>query len=389
MATTRHASSLGARSDREGHESGNGQMNSIITWVPCIYCGAANANGREHWIQRGLGTFRNFTPLTDRICEDCNQRLGRDLDEEFLRTGAIGFQRVLHGIQGRDTHRPVNPFLFRGMDPLQPTTLMMPVPHAGHRVLGNAYRDAEGNHCTKPLRQIVVRKPDGRVESVPFNRAWNADQLREAVTGRGLQNGTVIEVYFDDDEGNAEVVAARELVRHVFGSTEEAIAFFGSAAERQVRPVSLAAGITTRYIRALAKNAFHYTLWSCHLVSGNEPAFAPIKRFIMHGEGKSQDFVELNAPQFIPQVADGYVPGDTSHFFSADVTPSGVGAHLQYFIGPRDRPPPARIRLGGRATAIEATWFSCHQARYFSSKTAGFDGELIEIPVVERRIILP
>jgi HNH endonuclease len=51
--------------------------------MPCIYCGA-DADGREHWIPRGLGAFNGDTALFDRLCEQCNQRLGRELVEEFL-----------------------------------------------------------------------------------------------------------------------------------------------------------------------------------------------------------------------------------------------------------------------------------------------------------------
>jgi len=61
----------------------------------CIYCGAP-ADAKEHWLPSGLGRFKGYEPLLDRLCTPCNETLGRDVDEEFLRTGEIGFQRATY-----------------------------------------------------------------------------------------------------------------------------------------------------------------------------------------------------------------------------------------------------------------------------------------------------
>src|SRR5438552_3966772 len=134
----------------------------------CIYCIDAAATSREHWIPRGLGTFRGYTPLLDRLCEECNQRLGQELDEELMRTGPTGFQRALQGVEGRSRHSKVNPFHYRAMNADQPLKLMMPVLHADHLVLAESYRDDNERDSSRPLRQIVLRTADGRVECVPF-----------------------------------------------------------------------------------------------------------------------------------------------------------------------------------------------------------------------------
>ena len=74
----------------------------------CIYC-PNEANSREHWIPRGLGAFRGYTPLLNQVCGDCNRRLGQ-LDQELIRTGPTGFQRALHGVQGSHGPSKVSPF---------------------------------------------------------------------------------------------------------------------------------------------------------------------------------------------------------------------------------------------------------------------------------------
>jgi integrase len=63
----------------------------------CIYCLAA-PDGAEHWLPRSLGKFRGDTRLRGRICKGCNERLGRLLDRELVRTGHTGLLRQVLGI---------------------------------------------------------------------------------------------------------------------------------------------------------------------------------------------------------------------------------------------------------------------------------------------------
>ena len=357
----------------------------------CIYCGC-EASSREHWIPRGLGKFRGYSPLLDRLCKNCNECLGRELDEEFMRTGAIGFQRAVCGVQGRSGHAKVNPFLYRAMAGQQPTEMLMPMPHAGHLVLGEGYQDTDGNKSARPLRQIVVRAPDGRIARLPFPRAWTAEHLRTSVVERQLTDAEVVEVYFENDEGNPEAVKARAIVKEVFGSVREAVAFFG-AGEREVKPIQVAAGITRKYIRAIAKTAFHYFLWTSPGVRGDEPAFADVRALIRHDAGDWRKLVQLDAPQFVPlfRGKERYVPRHTSHFFHSVLMSDAALAWVQFFVGPEDLAPPSKVLLAVRPLRITAKVLSCHQARYFDAdeKGDGHDGEIIEIPCWDRKIILP
>jgi hypothetical protein len=141
----------------------------------CIYC-SAEADSKEHWIPRGLGAFRGYTPLTDRLCEACNRRLGHQLDQELMRTGPTGFQRALSGIEGRHGS-PVSPYRYKTTRAVPPTTMKMPVPGLSYEVLAEGYRNEKGQSAARPLRQVVLKMPDGRTESVPFSRGWNAEHL--------------------------------------------------------------------------------------------------------------------------------------------------------------------------------------------------------------------
>ena len=77
----------------------------------CIYCGATDVT-TEHPLPRGLGKFKDYVPLTDRLCSRCNGIFGQ-LDEQLCRCGMEAFFRKYLGISGRSGHDDVNSF-YRG-----------------------------------------------------------------------------------------------------------------------------------------------------------------------------------------------------------------------------------------------------------------------------------
>ena len=360
----------------------------------CIYC-PNEANSREHWIPRGLGAFRGYTPLLNQVCGDCNTRLGQ-LDQELIRTGLTGFQRALHGVQGRHGPPKVSPFHYKAMQADQPTKMMMPALGSQHQLLAEAYTDEEGRSSAQPIRQVVLKLPDGRMECVPFPRGWTADRLRTAVSNRGLEAGKLEKIYLEDDEVFTDQEAPyaleiRTLLSSVFGGEFRA-EIYGGSGERTQNRLVMVAGINTLYLRAVAKVAFHYFLWACPILRGNEPAFTEIRAFISDGTGNWQDLVQLDAPQFLPTLQQGCLPERTSHFFHSVLTRDEARAFVQFFVGRSELPPPAGVRLAVEPLVIEGKDFACHQACYFdddADKTDGHDGELVTIDTWERRIILP
>ena len=357
----------------------------------CIYC-TNEATSREHWIPRGLGTFRGYTPLLKQVCGDCNNSLGR-LDEEFIRTGHTGFLRALHGVQGRHGKSTVSPFHYKAMQADQPTMMMMPARDRQHQIQAEAYIDHEGRRSARPIRQVVLRMPDGTMESVPLPRGWTADQLRAAVSNRQLGAGTPEEIYLEDDEIVTEPEAPHQrelktLLNSVFGTGFRAKVYQGIG-ERTENRLEMVAGITALYLRAVAKVAFHYFLWACPIVKGNEPAFTEIRAFISDGTGNWQDFVQIDAPQFLPSLKEGNRPKRTSHLFHSALNLHEAIAFVQFFISPSELPPPARVRLAVNPLLVDAAAFACHQAYYYDDvdEGDGHDGELVTIDVWERRIV--
>jgi hypothetical protein len=358
---------------------------------PCIYCGAP-ADSREHWLPRCLGAIEGLAILEDRLCEGCNHALGRELDEALARTGPTAYSRALHGIRGRRQHSEVNLFLYRASSRQQPTTLLRPAPHGQYQILGEAYTDEQGRKNTRPLRQLVLKTPAGDIERVPFPPAYDATLIKKMLAERGLEDAELVEIYLDEDElaegpESSEALDLRRLLSAVFGAFRGAQVWYGKG-ESSLAQVELKAGIKSEYLRALAKVGFHYFLSTSRRCTGAEPEFAPLRQFIRHGEGEWPSFVQLNAPQFIPELANGLVPRQTSHFFYVEQDIQAL-AWIQFFVGPDDLPPPTLIRLGNSPSHVHGRSLSCHLVTYFGERIEGFDAVIEEVPVTAHDAITP
>jgi hypothetical protein len=295
-----------------------------------------------------MGSIKEMHLLKGRLCGGCNAFLGRELDEELARTGPTGLYRSTYGITGRRSHTSVSAFHYRAMSRLQPTTLKRPAPHGEWEILGDSYISEDGRPCCRTLRQIVVKGATGIVEPLPFPRAWTASQVVGMLRERGLQGAELVEIYLDEDEPMDDL-GVRGLLTEVFGVFHQVRVWGGAQIDSKLEPVTVAAAITRRYVRALAKVGFHYFLSVADSCTGAEDEFAAVRAFIRNDDGDANAFVALSSPYFIPAIAEGYVPQRTSHFFFCDQDRDSVVVKLQLFIGrsPSTHPRPclsARIQ---------------------------------------------
>ncbi len=125
------------------------------------------------------------------------------------------------------------------------------------------------------------------------------------------------------------------------------------------------------------------------ILRGDEPCFADLRAFVRHGDGDWKTFVELCAPQFLPQLLERRIPTYTSHFFHSTLTFVEVVGWVQFYVGPDDLPLPSRVRLAVNPplTFSETKHLTCHQACYCD--VDGHDGEIAPIEVWEKRIVIP
>jgi hypothetical protein len=352
----------------------------------CIYCGAP-ANSGEHWLPRGFGAFKGLTRLRDRVCTECNNALGQDLDEQLLRTGLTGFSRQAAGIQGRSKHAKVSVFHYRAGEALPPTTLLLPAPDGVGKILGEVVPDATYGKSGRPLRQLIFKRSNGERVCIPFPPAWNAEQIKGAIREYDVEGAELVEVYMGPDESPDSCFEMRRVLTDALG-TFSALARYGADEKVVEKPTELHAYVTTKYLRGLAKIGFHYFLWSSGAWRGDEHEFEPLRDFIKRGTGNSQEFVEVKTRQFILQLEQKLVPAHKSHFFFAEVNRTEALARIQFFVGPGALPPPSLIRLGRSPSRLHGRFLSAHRVWYYDDKSDGYDGEIETLDVTPRRIIV-
>jgi hypothetical protein len=215
----------------------------------CIYCDA-EADSREDWLPRGFGVIKGMTLLKDRLCESCNNELGR-LDEEVLKTGPTGMLRSLLNIEGRHGVPSPNPFHYKVMGLEAATTMLMQCDHGDYKLLGQPYIGDDGQGYVTPLRQLVFKKDDGEMVCVQFPPSYDGNRLKELIAKGGLEGVKLEEIYLDKAESheNPEMI---HVLKEAVG-TIDATVYGGKGTIGGRQSVSLAAGISLAYLRGLAK----------------------------------------------------------------------------------------------------------------------------------------
>jgi len=328
-----------------------------------------------------FGTFTGNSILGGRICQDCNNLFGRTIDQELIRIGPTGFTRQLLGITGRRQHKSSNVFEFRvsqAEPPIQADSTL-----GGGRVVPvqGVSRNSDGTFKSVQMRSLTISMPDGVEAVMPFPRSWQAPQLKSAAGARGLLTGRVTQAHVAPPETVPEFLErSLSIIREVFGSGP--IDVYVSTLEGEVLPVEyrrVRFEFTPEYHRGVAKVAFHYFLWSCPSIGGNESVFADLRGFLRHGEGKVPHFVlwEESAVSR-SSVADGGTDQDC-HLFAWDVRPGGIIVSVHFFsqaVGPQL--PTFRVRLGTAPPAGLPVGMRRGHIAFYDPQPDGHDGILRE-----------
>lgn len=207
-----------------------------------------------------------------------------------------------------------------------------------------------------------------------------AKQLRDAAAARGLLGGKVIRAQAAPPETATEFVAASlRVIREVFGRSPIDIyqtrldAPTGETEYRRVR-----FNLSREYLRALAKLAFHYFLWTCPWVGGDESEFEGIRGFVRDGNGDGHEFLQRHECLVDrTNVKDG--ADSDCHIFVAFANDCELLVTLHLFSQPAGPEFPSfGARLGARPEAICAGWLRGHIAHY-SEGILGHAGELREL----------
>jgi hypothetical protein len=294
--------------------------------APCIYtqpsglCAGSAPFNSEHWFSRGLGNFRGFEELKEKICEDCNNLFGRELEDIFLHSGPEAlFREMAGGNLGRKSHEKQNIFA-RGANKHPPVQVIGEDPDAKRDIMWEVGHNSEA----KPQRQIVLVGPHGEVELIrlgaePGSFHSGVPDLLKQKRDAGFK----AERFFGDSEEDLRQIDA--LCSEIF-STEAAILQVGEPG--QVIRARSAFMLSPAYFRALAKVGFHAFLFFYPNLTGLEPEFDSIKRFIYKGEEPNQ-FVWASTDPLI-SAADLATP---AHAIACDWNQNSLDTRIQLFAG--------------------------------------------------------
>jgi len=345
----------------------------------CIYC-PRPPDGEEHWLPRSFGAFRGNSLLKGRICTECNVRLGRTLDQELIRTGHTGMTRQLLGISGRSGQPSANVFEYKAAQLDRPIEVESASIVPGQLIPIQAVgRNPDGTLKSVQQRTLTIATTEGERVLV-FPRAWGANQLRDAAGVRGLLSGKVIRAHAAPPETAAEFVATSlDVIREVFGPGPIDIdqtrldAPVGETEYRRVR-----FNLSPEYRRAIAKLAFHYFLWTCPWIGGDESEFDGIRGFVSNGNGDEHEFLQRSECLVDRTgVKDGAPPD--CHMFVAFANDGELLVTLHFFSQPAGPEFPSfSARLGAKPGAIPAGWLRGHIAHYCEG-IPGHSGELREL----------
>ncbi len=354
-------------------------MSDAKTLTRCIYC-PRPPDGEEHWLPRSLGAFKGNSLLKGRLCKDCNIRLGRTIDQEFIRTGHTGLTRQLLGIAGRSGQPSANVFEYRASQLEKPIEAESASIVQGQLVPIQAIgRNADGTLKVVQQRTLTVSTTEGE-RLLVFPRGWTATQLRDAAEARGLLGGKVIQAHAAPPETASEFVAASlDAIREVFGSGPIDVyqtSVDAPSSETEYRRMRF--NLSREYLRAVVKLAFHYLLWAYPTIGGDESEFGGVRGFVSEGNGDEREF--LQRQDCLVDKSDLKNGADRDcHMFVAYANDNELLVTLHFFsqpVGPQF--PSFAARLGARPPAMPAGWLRGHLADY-SVNIPGHAGELREL----------
>jgi hypothetical protein len=302
----------------------------------CIYPGPHGAMSEEHYLPAALGNFRGYEPLRDRVCRDCNKKIGDAVETEFTRRGAIAFFRWVVGVSGRNGPPP-SPFYRRAAG-------LPPIPMVG-RPQGFDYdllfEVDWGTENVYPLRQVVfehslLARPQGA--PIHDRMRGNPGYLMELLQEWGLDRARPIRGFLAPDE----IPWVSDLLQKL----GYAIPADWAVTEFPPQKIALVAEVTVSpaHFRAVAKIGFHYALKMFPDLTGTEREFDAIKDFIWAG-GDVARFVRQRADQFVRNF-ERERPTRWMHILAVERTHDAILAHAQFFAGPGILPPPYLIRIG-------------------------------------------
>ncbi|MHB8880380.1 MAG: hypothetical protein ACYC69_02600 [Thermodesulfovibrionales bacterium] len=347
----------------------------------CIYCNEREADSDEHAIPACLGMddIRNFELLKDKLCRDCNSRIGA-LEEQFCRCSPEGFMRRVVGIKGRKHHAKTNPFYQRssGTGPMEAETEH---PSLDCMLLCEF---KEGTKDFFPARQIIVRDKDGGHHPILITeRIRSSEDFIKVLEDKGLPGAVPVEFHSNPEEHEWLSGICKGLPN--FSEFTE-LTPVQPQSDKEVRVTIFT---TEKYFRAIAKIAFHHFLQHFPQFSGAEKEFDGIRKFIMEG-GKRSDWVTMIPGSFIYDLKDPHIfINKYVHVIATEKNYMNIVSKMLFFDGPERKPPSYfLVKIGRNPERIICPQRVGHQIVYFEQKDKdGFIGIMQEMKSISQSFL--
>ncbi len=340
----------------------------------CIYCEASDITV-EHPLPRGLGNFKGYVPLADRVCSRCNGICSQP-DEQLCRCGSEAFFRKFLGVSGRSGHDEVNSF-YRGSSRGGRLEML----GTNHETGEEKELELVGPNSVRELRCVKLTAEDDCTYTIRITDGMTPQEFRKQFTALGIK-------FFK----HAHISAPSEEIPWV-ESLFEGFKMDGKTEWVQPSgpimygPFSIKVTVTDRYFRAIAKIGFHYFLTKFPRFRGDEPCFTEIRNFIMNDCPLDEigRFVTESQEQFAYQLRAGDRLSVWGHLIGVESDYMGFRAKVQLFVGPESLSRVYTVRLGKNPSPIHFSEAYGDFFAYYPVEDRGeFDGEVSELGAVAR-----
>jgi hypothetical protein len=330
----------------------------------CIYC-PNEANSEEHHLPRGLGNFKGYVPLLDRLCSSCNGKCGL-LDEQLCRSGIEAFFRKFLEIGGRPGHEKVNSF-YRGGAGGKRLEMTVVNPKTKEEV----FLELVGGNQVCELSRVTLTAEDDTVHVIEI---MTPGQLKQRVDALPTKNFKTVDMCASDDEipwveslmqKSLKFESRSEWTRATLGPI-----IYGLARVKTT--------VNARYFRCIAKIGFHYFLTKMPDFRGDESCFSEIRNFIINDCAfeECKRFI-AHAPSPVRNVQRLKYWG---HILSAERDFLQLRARVQLFARPGSSTMVYSVALGRNPSLIDYIQLFGDFFAFSPKEERGeFDGEVAEL----------
>ncbi len=343
----------------------------------CIYCNRhfdPRIGEGDHIIPAALGEFRRLRRFRG-ACSDCNIRIGKS-EAQLLRCGPEAYLARISQPAGRRSkkHKAWQPAL--GAPP--------PAMFSEHEGVDLIVRPVDGNPSNvETIDQLVIVDEKGDQHPIPIYPGMDANAVRAKIESLQVEGCYTVRFNVSDDHYDW----LNGLIAELWPDSErsELPPIEPGVSWRRGR-VTLT--VSDHYFRAVAKIAFHFYLCYCAPeLSGHEPEFAEIRKFIVSG-GRVEEFfsspgdspIYFGVPFGATPEGGTLSPPQWCHLLVADDTQEITIVYVQLFIGPGYVNRPHYVVIG-RSAASKGTSGAWAQLLTWRPRSNA-RGVAIEVPVI-------